>query len=33
VPGVEMLLQYHGIPYVRAETAFTPTTAAGHVAT
>ena len=33
VPGVEMLLQYHGIPYVRAQTAFTPTTAAGHVAT
>jgi urease accessory protein UreE len=32
VPGVEMLLQYHGIPHVRAETAFTPTTAAGHAA-
>ncbi|MEP7306861.1 MAG: hypothetical protein ABJA98_15205 [Acidobacteriota bacterium] len=32
VTGVEMLLQYHGIPYVRAERAFTPTTAAGHVA-
>jgi urease accessory protein len=33
VPGVEMLLHYHGIPYVRAEKPFTPTTAAGHVAT
>jgi urease accessory protein UreE len=31
VPGVEMLLQYHRIPYVRAEAAFTPTTASGHV--
>ena len=31
VPGVEMLLQYHRIPYVRAEFAFTPVTAAfGH---
>ena len=31
VPGVEMLLQYHCIPYVRAELAFTPVTAAfGH---
>jgi len=33
VPGVEMLLQYHRIPYTRAETAFTPTTAFGHVVT
>ena len=32
VPGVEMLLKYHGIPYVRDEVAFTPTTACGHVA-
>jgi urease accessory protein len=32
VPGVEMLLQYHRIPYVRAEIAFTPSTACGHVA-
>ena len=31
VPGVEMLLQYHRIPYVRAEVAFTPATASGHV--
>ena len=31
LPGVEMLLQYHRIPYVRAELAFTPVTAAfGH---
>jgi urease accessory protein UreE len=27
VPGVEMLLQYHQIPYRRAAVAFTPTTA------
>jgi urease accessory protein len=27
VPGVEMLLRYHGIPYVRAEVAFTPAAA------
>ena len=26
VPGVEALLQYHRIPYVRADVAFTPTT-------
>ena len=32
LPGVEMLLQYHGIPYARAEMAFTPTTGCGHVA-
>ena len=32
VPGVEALLQYHRIPYVRAEIAFTPTSAYGHVA-
>jgi urease accessory protein len=31
LPGVEMLLKYHGIPYVRDAIAFTPTTAAGHV--
>ena len=31
VPGVEMLLQYHRIPYTRADVAFTPTTASGHV--
>jgi len=31
VPGVEALLQYHRIPYVRADVAFTPTTAGGHV--
>jgi urease accessory protein UreE len=31
VPGAEALLQYHRIPYVRAEVAFTPTTASGHV--
>ena len=31
VAGVEALLQYHRIPYVRAEVAFTPTTACGHV--
>ena len=31
VPGVEMLIEYHRIPYVRAELAFTPVTAAfGH---
>lgn len=29
VPGAEMLLQYHGIPYVRAQAAFTPA-AVGH---
>lgn len=30
-PGVEMLLQYHKIPFARAELAFTPATAAyGH---
>ena len=29
VPGAEILLQYHGIPYVRAQTAFTPA-AVGH---
>jgi urease accessory protein UreE len=27
VPGVEMLLQYHGIPFARAEVAFTPAAA------
>lgn len=27
VPGAEALLQYHAIPYVRAEVAFTPTSA------
>jgi urease accessory protein len=32
VPGIEALLQYHRIPYTRAELAFTPTTAAGHPA-
>ena len=32
VPGAEALLQYHRIPYVRAEIAFTPTTAYGHIA-
>jgi urease accessory protein len=32
LPGVEMLLQYHKIPYARAELAFTPTTAYGHPA-
>jgi len=33
LPGVEMLLQYHNIPYSRAELAFTPTTATfGHAA-
>ena len=31
IAGVEMLLQYHRIPYTRADLAFTPTTAAGHV--
>jgi urease accessory protein len=30
-PGVEALLQYYRIPYVRADLAFTPTTAGGHV--
>ena len=33
LPGVEMLLQYHKIPYTRGTMAFTPTSAAyGHVA-
>jgi urease accessory protein UreE len=32
LPGVEMLLQYHGIPYERADVAFTPTTTSGHPA-
>jgi urease accessory protein len=27
LPGVELLLQFHRIPYVRADIAFTPTTA------
>jgi urease accessory protein UreE len=27
LPGVEMLLQYHRIPYTRADVAFTPATA------
>jgi hypothetical protein len=31
LPGVEMLLQYHRIPYERADMAFTPTTAFGHL--
>lgn len=31
-PGAELLLQHHRIPYVRAEVAFTPTTAFGHLA-
>jgi urease accessory protein len=31
VPGVEMLLQYHHIPYERADVAFTPTTSFGHL--
>jgi len=31
VPGVEMLLQYHHIPYERADVAFTPSTASGHL--
>ena len=32
VPGAELLLQYHRIPYTRAELGFTPTTAFGHAA-
>ena len=32
LPGVETLLMYHGIPFVRGEIAFTPTTGYGHVA-
>jgi urease accessory protein UreE len=31
VPGVELLLQYHRIPYERTQVAFTPTAASGHV--
>ena len=31
LPGAEMLLQYHRIPYRRAEVRFTPTTSSGHV--
>ena len=31
LPGVETLLQYHRIPYVRADVAFTPTAVGGHV--
>jgi urease accessory protein UreE len=33
LPGVETLLQYHHIPYVREEIAFTPSTAFGHLVT
>ena len=31
VPGVEMLLQYHQIPYTQAEMPFTPSTTSGHL--
>ncbi len=31
VPGVAMLLEYHKIPYVRADVAFTPAAQSGHL--